>query len=448
MHVPHVAARGFADDGVSRRASVGSSRRAAVAGKRERCHFQPVMRCLPGARLADAGRLAIAAALGAALAGCFDAGDGCTVTVARGAADTELQSALIDARPGSTICLEEGTYVIHTELSLAVDRVTVRGAGRDRTVLDHSAQDLGAGGLIISSDGVTIEALTVLDTPGDGIRASFVKDIAFIDVAVRWSKAASVDNGAYGLYPVGSDGVRVERCTVVGARDAGIYVGQSQRILVADSEAHGNVAGIEIENSTDAEVRGNLAHDNTAGILVFNLPDLPVQDGKRAKVHHNRVVQNNLPSFAEKGTIVASVPHGSGLIVLASDANELHDNVVEDNDSVGLLLLSWIEALFGPNEDPRYDAFPQRNFIHANAFARNGGKPADVVAAVAPTPVPDVLWDGCYDPAVGATADLNCLRGNGAATYANVNFCQQMPLAGPDLASLDCSYPSLPGQDP
>ena len=111
-----------------------------------------------------------------------------------------------------------------------------------------------------------------------------------------WSAAASPDNGAYGLYPIGSHGVRIERCVVYGARDAGIYVGQSTNALVVDSEAYGNVAGIEIENTTDVEVRDNAVHDNTAGILVFNLPNLPVQDGKRAKVHENRV-ENGAATF-------------------------------------------------------------------------------------------------------------------------------------------------------
>src|SRR5438552_2357932 len=83
-------------------------------------------------------------------------------------------------------------------------------------------------------------------------------------------------------------------------------------------------ARIEIENSTDAEVAGNWAHDNVGGILVFNLPGLPVRDGKRANVHHNRVENNNLDSFADPAGIVALVPGGTGMILLASDSNEIH----------------------------------------------------------------------------------------------------------------------------
>ena len=37
---------------------------------------------------------------------------------------------------------------------------------------------------------------------GDGVRATAVKNITFRNVAVIWEAAASLDNGAYGLYPV------------------------------------------------------------------------------------------------------------------------------------------------------------------------------------------------------------------------------------------------------
>src|SRR5207253_9240364 len=142
-------------------------------------------------------------------------------------------------------------------------------------------------------------------------------------------------------------GVRIERCLVEGARDAGIYVGQSRHVLVADSEARGNVAGIELENTSLAEVRGCYAHDNSSGILVFNLPDLPVQGGKDDDGHDNLVENNNLANFAAKGTIVSKVPPGSGMILLAASENELHHNDVRGNHTTGIVIVSYIEALFG-----------------------------------------------------------------------------------------------------
>ena len=49
----------------------------------------------------------------------------------------------------------------------------------------------------------------------------------------------------------------IEHCIAIGASDAGIYVGQSNNIIVRNCEAFQNVAGIEIENSIKADVHSN-----------------------------------------------------------------------------------------------------------------------------------------------------------------------------------------------
>jgi parallel beta-helix repeat protein len=106
--------------------------------------------------------------------------------------------------------------------------------------------------------------------------------------------------------------VLVEDCEVVGASDAGIYVGQSRDIIVRNNVVHGNVAGIEVENSTNADVYDNRAYDNTAGVLVFNLPNLPVRDGRRCLVRSNTIENNNRANFAPRGSIVARCPRARG----------------------------------------------------------------------------------------------------------------------------------------
>ena len=398
------------------------------------------------------------------LAGCSDDADptdppgpdafaGCTAVVRASAdAQTAIQTALIEATAGALVCIDAGTFDLRGELSLTVPGVTVRGLGADKTILEFSGQTTGANGVSITSDGVTIEALAVKNTKGDGIRAQGVADVTFRDVVVGWDAPASLENGAYGLYPVGSDGVRIERCTVFGARDAGIYVGQSTNILVADGEVWGNVAGIEIENSTDAEVRGNHAHDNTAGILVFNLPDLPVQDGKRAKIHDNDIVENNLGNFAADGTVVSLVPAGIGVMILASDDNEVTANVIQGNLSTGVAIVAYTSPI-GAFTDESFDPYAQGNWIHDNEFAGNGTDPDGLVAiAVSVDPVPDVITDGCEDASAAGGEDLrNCMSDNGAATFHD--FALADPLCAPGTASSDvaeftCEHEPLPAQDP
>lgn len=76
---------------------------------------------------------------------------------------------------------------------------------------------------------------------------------------MEWTNGPDANNGAYGVYPVSSKNVLIEGVTVRGAADAGIYVGQSEDIVVRNSLAEYNVAGIEIENSFRADVYGNTA---------------------------------------------------------------------------------------------------------------------------------------------------------------------------------------------
>ena len=119
------------------------------------------------------------------------------------------------------------------------------------------------------------------DPKGDGIKSKGSDVITFKDLKVVWTGGPLTTNGAYGVYPVESKNVLIDGVTVSGASDAGIYVGQSDNIIVRNSRAEYNVAGIEIENSTNADVHDNVATHNAGGILVFDLPDLPKIGGIR-----------------------------------------------------------------------------------------------------------------------------------------------------------------------
>ncbi len=374
--------------------------------------------------------------------------EGCDAVVEPSADDqTAVQEAFIDAVEGQTICLGSGRFTFTRQLSLDANGVTVQGAGPNDTVLEFGDQISGGNGLLVTGDNVTLTEFQVHNTPGDGIRADNVDNIAFINVDVVWDAAESLENGAYGLYPVGCTGVIIRGSVVQGARDAGVYVGQSTNILVEDSEAFANVAGIEIENSTDAIVRNNHAHDNTAGILIFNLPGLDVDDGKRANVYGNVVENNNLPNFGEAGTVVALVPHGIGVLILAADNNEVADNEIRGNDSAGVAIIAYIDDLFSPPEDKTFDIYAEGNYIHGNTMENNGANPADLILLVTENavPAPDLLFGGCFDPAKDNSDGslTNCVSNNGDASFMSVNLCMQGMLETEDT-NYACDHDPLP----
>ncbi|MEN0005069.1 MAG: parallel beta-helix domain-containing protein [Bacteroidota bacterium] len=231
----------------------------------------------------------------------------------------QLQEQLITAQSGATIQIPAGTYYFDRPLSLdGIPNITITGAGMGKTILSFLGQKVGAEGLKVTADSVTIKDLTIQDTKGDCIKLQDCKGVTLQNVETTWSGGAKAANGGYGLYPVACEDVLIEGCVASYASDAGIYVGQSTNVVVRNCKAVENVAGIEIENCINSEVYDNEARNNTGGILVFDLPDLPQVNGHTCKVFRNKIVENNHKNFAPAGNIVGFVPPGTGIILLSA----------------------------------------------------------------------------------------------------------------------------------
>ena len=340
------------------------------------------------------------------------------------------QTAMINAKPGDVIEFAAGRFSFRSTLSVDVSGVTIRGQGSDKTILSFAEQGQGTGGeglQVTSKENVTLEDFAVEDTKGDGIKAQGTKKLVFRKIRTEWTGGPKETNGGYGIYPVLCTGVVIEDCTVSGASDAGIYVGQSQDILVRRNTVHKNVAGIEIENSTRADVHDNKATDNSGGILVFTMPDLPTKDGRLCRVYHNQVIANNHENFAPKGNIVATVPPGTGVMIMANDQVEVFDNTIEENQTAGISVVSYL-ITEKPLNDQGYDPFCEAIDIHDNHFKSNGTKPSgtigEMLSKVLGTPLPDILYDGIIDPKKAVDGKLPDslalhVRDNGSAGFAN-----------------------------
>jgi len=311
------------------------------------------------------------------------------------AAQDRLQEALLLVEPGGVIELAAGRYALTDGLSLDVDNVTVRGKGMDQTILSFADQQAGSEGLLVTGDKAVLANFAVEDAKGDAIKAKGVNGISIINVRTEWTGGPKSTNGAYGVYPVESKNVLIDGVVAIGASDAGIYVGQSENIVVRNSRAQYNVAGIEIENSYYADVFDNIATRNTGGILVFDLPDLPQQGGHDIRVFRNQIVSNDTPNFAPEGNIVGDVPVGTGVLVMANRNVEIFENQIGDNQTANLLVVGYV----GDISDPDYDPLPKGVSIHNNAFGRGGWRPDDneigrILVDIVGTPVPDIVWDG------------------------------------------------------
>ena len=299
--------------------------------------------------------------------------------------EESLQQQLIEAQPGDVIEIPAGTHEMTRSLSLNVPGVTIRGTGIDSSVLSFANQIQGAEGLLVNADDFVIEDLAIEDTVGDALKINESHNVAVRNVRTEWTGGALTTNGAYGIYPVQSSNILIDGAVAIGASDAGIYVGQSNQIIVRNSRAEYNVAGIEIENSTFADVYDNVATNNTGGILVFDLPGLPVQGGRNTRVFNNEIINNNTGNFAPEGNIVGTVPAGSGLMV---------------------------------------------------------SEPLVALQANTGQPIPDVVWDGTMLSGKQAN-EILCMRQNGEISFVNLDAGNGFAAPNFDTADHNCELPAL-----
>jgi len=297
-------------------------------------------------------------------------------------AQAKALAALFDAHEGDTVEFCAGEFAFTTGLILHSKRgITIKGAGQDKTKLSFDASDSAEGINVSYGDGITLQGLTVEDTPGNAIRIFKSKYVTIRDVGAGWSDRdpdteghqVSPENGAYALYPVECRHVLIEDSYAYGSSDAGVYVGQSSDIVVRRTLAKYNVAGYEFENTYRAVFEDNVATENTGGFLVFDLPNLS-QYGQKNIIRNNKSYNNNYENFAPIGNIVGVVPRGTGMLILSTDQLEIYGNEIYDNDTIGIAIVNF-GLVDKEYPDPRYDFFPEGIEIHDNIFRDNGGNP-------------------------------------------------------------------------
>jgi parallel beta-helix repeat protein len=383
-----------------------------------------------------------------------------------GASEATVSAGFAQAQPGATLAFAEGTFSFKNSLSLSGKNLTLKGAGQDKTILDFSGQAAGADAISVleNSDGFVARDLTIRDTKGNALKVLGSVGVTFKNVKVIWTNPSGATHGSYGLYPVQSKNVLIDTCTVSGAADAGIYVGQSQNIVVKNSTATKNVAGIEIENSFNADVHDNTATDNTAGILVFDLPNLQQQGGHNVRVYNNVSRGNNRTNFGAVGSTVGLVPAGTGFLVMANHDVEVFGNTFADNNTGATGVFSYFITQIKIT-DQNYYPFPSKIHIHDNVMTNNGTSPDQLTGigglflfakdSFTGHVIPGELYDGIVDP--NATGGLTgnsmtiCFKNNGSATFANLHLDQLNDqgnnlgtIKSEDATNYTCSLPPLP----
>ena len=410
-------------------------------------------------------RLLVPTILAAMLAACGGGGDSSapaptqtptqttTVTTAQ-MTDIDLNAILAAAKDGDTIKLPAGKFSMMGPLQISgKNTVTIVGAGNGTdptkdTILTFK-NALTQNGISASTlNNITFKSFAIEDASGNALFVTSSKGVVMDTMRTEWTTdPEGTSTMAYGLYPVKSDNVLVTNSKVIGSRDAGVYVGQSTNIRVANNEVYFNVAGVEIENSHSAIVENNNVHQNTGGILVFALPG-PTRflDTTDVKVRNNTIVNNNLPPAANAQGLVLTIPPGTGVMVLAAQNTEVFGNTITNHNTTGVLITSaygasikW-NAATKDDQGKAYDPYERGVYVHDNAVATFGGTPGGAFAdpntlgafttaffaglAQAPQPqnFPAVMWDGIVDPATGSGVLAD---GSGGNYSGNLQVCSK-----------------------
>lgn len=320
----------------------------------------------------------------ATLASCGTAGSPATgPTVVRVPDDAPTISDAVDAvAAGGLVLVSPGTY--RESIEIAKPGVTVRGTDRNAVVID--GQDKRSVGVLVSTDGVTVENLTVRahtfygvlvtgDPAGGTGRGGYERLNSETSPPVQRflvDHVTAVNNGLYGIYAFNSQHGVIQDSYASGSSDSGVYVGQCQNcdILVRHNVAERNAVGFENANASDSVyVIANRWSNNRVGMTLLS-------DYQEAFVpQHGNTVAGNLVSDNVSADSPAQADGGFGIGVGISGGqdNRLTANRITGNPRAGILITNAT------------DIPASGNHITGNGMADNGVDIADISSAEAPS---------------------------------------------------------------
>jgi len=240
-----------------------------------------------------------------------------------------LQRRIDEARPGSVIDVDPGTY----EGDLIIDRaLRLVGHGRPRLL------GSGHGSVVrIRATDVTVEGFDI-DGRGGG---TIDQDASGVHVAAARAtiRDCRIDRALFGIYLRQANGAVVDHCVITGVRDrdpgeqgSGIHVFDTDGFTLTGNTIQYMRDGIYIQASPHGVTRHNTARDLRYGLHYMSSDDNTFEDNLfergaagAALMYSRRLVFKRNRFFANRG--FASV----GLLLQVCDDVLAEDNLIADN---------------------------------------------------------------------------------------------------------------------
>ncbi|MEV5145170.1 right-handed parallel beta-helix repeat-containing protein [Streptomyces sp. NPDC052727] len=357
---------------------------------------------------------------------------GAHVTIRVPADAPTISAAVSLARPGDLVLVAPGVY--HESVRIDTARITLRGASRDKVVIDGRLRQ--PNGVVVAAPGVAVENLTVRNNTQNGVLVTgSAKAAAGLpggsggydtgDEPVTFLKSFLVShvtatrNGLYGIYAFSAQNGVIEHSYASGGADSGIYVGQCKpcNIVVRDNVAELNAVGYEGTNASgDMYVVGNRLVGNRVGLTTNSDHQEKLLPQKGSVIAGNLIAANQQTATPEQ----ADGGWGTGVGIDGGSDNRFIRNRIADNSNAGLMITATA------------DLPPVGNQITDNTFTGNGV---------------DVGWT--FPTATQGRG--NCLRGNDLRTTVPARLAKTascpLPARSPSPAGR-WTMPTAPGGIP
>lgn len=271
-----------------------------------------------------------------------------------------IQSAVDAAEPGDLVLVGPGTY--REQVNVATEQLVIRGTDREAVVIDGEFER--EMGILVTTDGVAVENMTVRDVTSNGFYWDGV-------TGFRGSYLTATNASVYGIYAFDSvDGV-FEHSYASGSADGGYYIGQCQdcRTILNQVTAEWNGFGFSGTNASNSlYLVDSLWTNNGAGIVPNTLDSQRYAPSRGATIAGNRVIGNG--NF-DAPVVSATWPaFGNGIMLAGGIHHTVVDNLVLDHPGYGIATTPNLSQNFWQ---------PGSNHIEGNYVRRSGR--ADLVTA-------------------------------------------------------------------
>lgn len=275
-----------------------------------------------------------------------------------------IQEAVDAAEPGDLVLIDEGTY--NESVVVETDNIVIRGVDRQTVVLDGEHSEEMANGIIVFSNGVAVENLTVQNYFSNGVFFTGDYDSDFILHGYRVSYVNALNNRVYGIYAFNAEYGLIDNTYAAGHTDSGYYVGQCQpcnAVLSNNLSEYNTLAYSGTNAGGDLYIVNNEFRMNRIGITPNTLNSEELAPQRGATFAGNWIHSNGNPETA-KGGDIWELAYGVGMVLPGANNNLVWRNLIENNRNGG------VAVSFLPDGDTIWLA--ENNEIRDNVFVGNG----------------------------------------------------------------------------